>query len=184
MPVPIPPIPAPVTAAECAPTSEADRPDPLRSGHASGTLTGGGVWACFIVAAPQRAVYDLLADDARMSRWIPRLDRSDVLTPAGTGEPCSYVSFATGTPVGEVTWDLHRCHRYDPATALVWWGLAAGERFTRMSGAYWISPLPDGATLVRYRSEVAAAAPVPLSVQAEVARIGLGDLVAGIRGQL
>ncbi len=175
------PLPLPDPMPPCEPTAE------IRSAWQSGLIPTGGVYACFAVAAPHRSVFDLLADDARMSTWIPRLSRSTVLAAVPPPDPataCNRVAFATQSPIGEITWELDRCHRFEEGGGRIWWDLAAGDRFSTIRGGYWLSPLPDGATLVRYWSEVVAAAPVPISVQEQVARIGLGDLVGSLRRQL
>jgi hypothetical protein len=141
----------------------------------SGRLPEGGIYAWFAVAAPKERVYAVLADDGAMHTWMPHLARSDVVA---AGAPCERVAFAVPSPIGTVTYELNRCH--DGAS--IWWSKADGERFERIDGSYRLSEVPGG-TLVRYWSHVVASVPVPSRVQDEVARIGLGDLVTGLRKQ-
>jgi hypothetical protein len=162
--------PTPTVPAVTRPAAE------LFASWESGRVPGGGVYAWFGVPAPADAVYAVLADDAAMASWIPHLARSQVVAPE---PPCSRVAFAVPSPIGEVGYALHRCH---DGTS-VWWAKAEGERFDTIEGSYQLAAVPGG-TLVRYWSHVVVAMPVPERVQDEVARIGVGDLVAGLRAEV
>jgi hypothetical protein len=151
-------------------------PVALLSEVESGRLPQGGIYARFSVAAPPTAVYALLADDAHMSQWIPHLARSEVVS---AGVPCNVVAFSVPSPIGDVSYSLNRCHD----GSHIWWSMAEGERFERMNGCYQLSVF-EGGTLITYWSEVVATLPVPVSVQEEIARIGLGDLVDNMRREL
>lgn len=142
----------------------------------SGRSPSGGFYAWFGVAAPVEAVYAVLSDHAGMSGWIPRLDKSDVLSSEGD---CGKVAFAVPSPIGLVEYTLNRCAR----GSHIWWELAEGARFEQIRGAYQLKAVPGG-TLVSYWSLVVAAIPVPASAQAEIARIGVGDLVEGLRKEV
>ncbi len=142
----------------------------------SGRSSSGGFYAWFGVAAPVEAVYAVLSDHAGMSGWIPRLDKSDVLSSEGD---CRTVAFAVPSPIGLVEYTLNRCAR----GTHIWWELAEGDRFEQIRGAYQLKAVPGG-TLVCYWSLVVAAIPVPASAQAEIARIGVGDLVEGLRKEV
>jgi hypothetical protein len=162
--------PSPSVPAPTQPTAE------LFASWESGRVPGGGVYAWFGVPAPPTAVYAVLADDAAMASWIPHLAKSQVVA---TGTPCNRVAFGVPSPIGEVDYVLDRCHD----GAAVWWAKAEGDRFETIEGSYQLTPAAGG-TLVRYWSHVVAAVPVPTSVQEQVARIGVGDLVAGLRAEV
>ncbi len=142
----------------------------------SGRSPSGGFYAWFGVSAPVEAVYAVLADHAGMSGWIPRLSRSELLSSEGD---CSKVAYAVPSPIGLVEYSLNRCAR----GLNIWWELAEGSRFEQIRGAYLLKPIQEG-TLVCYWSLVVAAIPVPASAQAEIARIGVGDLVEGLRKEV
>lgn len=162
--------PTPVVPPPAAPVAE------LFSSHESGRVPDGGIYAWFAVAAPPARVYAVLADDAAMHTWIPHLATSEVVAPA---PDCPRVHFAVPSPIGTVSYDLARCRD----GAAIWWTKAEGERFSAIEGSYQLAAVPGG-TLVRYWSHVVADVPVPESVQAEIARIGLGDLVDGLRKEV
>lgn len=140
----------------------------------TGTLPQGGVFAVFPVDAALTEVFTVLADHASMSSWIPKLAWSRVLE---TQNPCAQVSFGVPSPIGEVTYELYRC----AAGNRIWWSKAGGDRFERLNGCYELQAIGPEVTLVRYWSEVVAAIPVSAGIQAEVAKIGLTDLMESLK---
>jgi uncharacterized membrane protein len=149
---------------------------PQTTTQTTGVLPQGGVFAIFPIEAPVSLVYNVLADHAGMSSWIPKLARSTVIE---AGNPCSKVDFGVPSPIGEVSYSLYRC----ADGKRIWWSKAEGDRFERISGCYELQSVPKG-TLVRYWSEVVAAIPLGASTQAEIAKLGLSDLMEGLKAEV
>lgn len=102
------------------------------------------------IAAPQRAIWDVLADLGAISSWAGKIDHSCVLNQSADGDP---IGTARRLQVGRNVL-VERITDFDPPAKLAYDIEGLPRRLGRVNNCWQLTPTADGGTEVTLTSTV------------------------------